>query len=411
MNVSSFYQIVPAPSLKGRRVFVDARMISKTGIGTHIAEHLRGFAALGADITATVQSADDDVKIRSAIATARIVSVRAPIYGVRERFQSVVVPDSIGKQDVYWFPQYNVPYRLPRPSVITVHDLIQFRYNLSVRQRCLGFFGRHVLRKAVKEAALVICPSAATRSDLLEFASQYGPCDSELLKKTRVIRNGVSRRWSTTSREATQRVARLTEKAPYVLCVGNGKPHKNLRLVLSIGDRLATDGFPHCIVIVGPPDRYMRDVLRGYDVRYCDAGDDDRPTSSRVVCFGEVDEPTLAALYAGADLLLTPSLYEGFGLPPLEGMMAGVPVIASNRGGLPESVGLGKQCVLLDPLDLDAWHREVVKTLSDRNYWRERVLTGRQWADQMSWRSATRAFAAEILSIVEASTAPHPSRS
>jgi glycosyltransferase involved in cell wall biosynthesis len=225
--------------------------------------------------------------------------------------------------------------------------------------------------------------------------TQADPADAAgLFEKVRVIRNGVSRTWSGVTPEAAAAAAKLVGDVPYLLCVGNGKPHKNLKFAMAVANSLTLGGFRHRLVIVGPPDPYLLDWL-----------DAERPSAHRVLRIDRVEAPVLAALYHKADVLLTPSLYEGFGLPPLEAMMAGTPVVASNRGGLPESVGSAAAGGLLDPLDLKSWQAEVMRLITDRDYREARITAGRKWARSMNWDRATQDLAREFISVSTASSA------
>lgn len=375
-------------TLGGLRVFVDGRMSANTGIGTHLLEHLRGLSKLGAELTVSFSGAGDEL-IRSFVPSARLVRVVAPYYGWRERLRRFVIPAQVGRQDVHWFPQYNVPYFLPPRSIVTVHDLIQFRYNLKFKKKLMASFAKHVLFRAVGQADRVVCPSSSTRNDLLDFLCAYDPADNKLFAKTKVVRNGVSRTWARQTPEALAEARKLVEGGPYLLCVGNGKPHKNLQLVLTLGRKLALSGYSHKVVMVGPADRFLLDQMRPFELQH----------SNLLKRIDRVPSDVLAALYAGAAAVLTPSLYEGFGLPPIEAMMAGAPVIASNRGGLPEAVGDGG--VLLDPLDEQAWLSEVSKLLNTDHpeYRNERIARGRRWASGMSWQAATAELAVQIAEV------------
>jgi glycosyltransferase involved in cell wall biosynthesis len=249
-----------------------------------------------------------------------------------------------------------------------------------------------ILRRAVRCAARIVCPSQATRTDLVEFLADDEELAQQVYRKTRVIRNGVSTDWAESSVDVRRHVrSELELEGPYILCVGNGKPHKNLKLALYLADRLASDGYPHRLIMVGPTGSHMEHLLAGRNAR---------TVGARVRVVGPVTDRQLAALYAESAVALTPSLYEGFGLPPLEAMMAGTPVIASNRGGLPESVGKVAGA-LVDPLDTDAWYVELKRLICNDEYRLRRIEAGRRHAEQMSWSATTAKLAAELAEIAE----------
>ncbi len=121
---------------------------------------------------------------------------------------------------------------------------------------------------------------------------------------------------------------------------------------------------------------------------------------------GPLEDERLREVYALAELFLFPSLYEGFGLPPLEAMACGTPVLASNRGPLPEVLGDG--AVLLDPLDHEAWSREATRLLDDVGMRQARIEAGLGKAGEYSWNRAAEQTLAVLRSVAHGK--PHASR-
>lgn len=151
---------------------------------------------------------------------------------------------------------------------------------------------------------------------------------------------------------------------PYVLAVGTDLPRKNLALL----DRLAPS--------LG--DRGLDVVLAGSTRPYMPEG------SYRARSLGYVAEEDLPALYAGAAALAMPSLHEGFGLPVLEAMAAGAPVVSSNRGALPETCG--DAALVVDPDDEDAFGAALVRAATDQEERARLVAAGRERAAAFTWR-------------------------
>jgi glycosyltransferase involved in cell wall biosynthesis len=274
--------------------------------------------------------------------------------------------------DLYWFPQYNAPWDMPWPSVVTVHDLIQLRYNQLAFPNWKVAAAKSILRRTLKKARLIVCVSEATKTDLLEE-------NAGLEDKIRVVYNGVSSRWQSPSIRGVRRVNEELGSTPFLLSVSQKKPHKNQKLLLELIDRLHGQGYPHKLVLVGRNTSQWKETFREWS----------RGTKAldQVIDLGEIDDELLGGLYSKASLFLLPSLYEGFGLTVLEAMAAGTPTVVSNRGALPDTVG--KAGLLLDPLDLDSWEEEVVKLLNSTSESSRLSQLGREHASERSWEAKT----------------------
>jgi len=241
-------------------------------------------------------------------------------------------------------PHYVCPPVLPCPAVVTIHDLIHLRLPVRHRHPLAPLYARVMLRLAVRRAARLIAVSESTRQDL--EARLRAP-----LGKIRVIPNGVDPIFGPSPAGATpdRALATLGLVPPYYLFVGNPLPHKNLPRLLD-----AFGGLPPALgslALVGVPDR-MRATARSW----CQA----RGLEARVTVLAPVPTETMPAIYRGALALVCPSLWEGFGLPALEALACGTPVLASDRGALPEVVGSAG--LLVDPTNVDAL-REGMYTL------------------------------------------------
>jgi glycosyltransferase involved in cell wall biosynthesis len=161
---------------------------------------------------------------------------------------------------------------------------------------------------------------------------------------------------------------------PYVLTVSRVDARKNHLRMLHVVERLARKGFPQRWIVAGP---------RGFGAEEFERALEASPVRERVERREFVPDAELAALYAGASLFLFASLDEGFGLPPLEAMACGAPVVASNAACLPEVLGDG--ALLSDPRDEDALFESARQVLSDAEFARELACRGRERAAAMSW--------------------------
>ncbi len=167
-------------------------------------------------------------------------------------------------------------------------------------------------------------------------------------------------------------------EAPYLLSVGTVQPRKNYQMLIQAFAPLA-DKFPHNLIIAGGKgwlyDEMMAEVEK-------------QGLTERVRFIGFVDDEDLPTLYSAADLYLFPSIYEGFGLPMLEAMACGVPVIASDVSSLPE-VG-GETAVMLPLMTLlTQWTQKIDTLLSDSEQRQKMVVDGYQQAQKFSWEKAS----------------------
>lgn len=264
------------------------------------------------------------------------------------------------KADVVFFPHFDGSLCPPgTPSVVTVHDLTHFRMaGLFSRGRRIA--AGMLLRRVTTDAERILVPSKATAHDL-------GQRLPRTAAKTRVIPEGVdSSFWFPVRGE--------TSAPPYLLCVGNRKPHKNLAAAVEVLARLRAE------------DPALRLLLVG---RRFAGGDrvDERArrlgVQDAVIEVEDASDERLRALYGGAEAFLFPSLHEGFGLPPLEAMACGTPVIASNRSSIPEVVG--DAGVLLDPGDVVGMAAAVLRLRADPAWRCSLVERGRRRAESLTW--------------------------
>jgi glycosyltransferase involved in cell wall biosynthesis len=238
-------------------------------------------------------------------------------------------------------------------------------------------YAKFVMGSAVARSAVVYTVSQASRDDILRF---YPATDPE---KVRVVPNAIDAELlEDPGEEEKERVReRYQIRGRFVLFAGNVKPHKNLeRLIRAFALVRAQAG-----------RRDLRLVLIGDDVsRYASLRRTAEEAGVRpdVRFFGFVPHRTLAALYRMAAAFAFPSLYEGFGLPPLEAMACGTPVLTSRISSLPEVVGDG--ALLVDPYSEEAIAEGLARILDDDELRQALVQRGRKRAEAFSWERSVR---------------------
>ncbi len=272
--------------------------------------------------------------------------------------------------------QYTAPPLAPCPVVATVHDL-SFEHLPETFKRRSRVQLRHTVRATVRRAAHVIAPSEHTRRDLLET---YG------LDPARVtaIPLAVSPHFRPVGDASElERVRRLYGIAgEYVLAVGSIQPRKNLaRLVRAYSALRRARGRSNLpqLVLVGKKAWLYGETLRAIE---------DEGLGGAVVLTGYVPEADLPALYTGALCFAYPSYFEGFGLPPLEAMSCGAPVLTGNRTSLPEVVG--DAGLTVDPFDTDALAGALARLIDDAALRADLSARGLRRARGFDWRDTAR---------------------
>ena len=271
--------------------------------------------------------------------------------------------------------QYTAPPFVPCPVVATIHDL-SFEHLPDTFKRRSRAQLRFTVRRTARHAAQVIVPSEHTRADIVRT---YGLAPA----RVNVIPLAASARFAPAPPVEVERVRRLYKIAgDYILAVGSIQPRKNLvRLVRAYA--ALRRARPHAklpqLVLAGKKAWLYDETLRA--VAACGLAQD-------VLLTGYVDEADLPALYTGALSFAYPSYFEGFGLPPLEAMRCGTPVVAGDRTSLPEVVG--DAALLVDPFDEDAITFALARLIDDNELRAELRCKGLARAAHFSWRASAR---------------------
>ena len=275
--------------------------------------------------------------------------------------------------DVIHAPAYTAPFWAPAPVVLTIHDVSYARHPEWYPYR-RDWVRQAFYRYSARTAAQIITDSTFSAA---EIQAAYSVDRGRLS----VVPLGVDGRFGPLDPAQAADLPRGVE-APYLLHVGDLHERRNLPVVVEAlaAARAQRDAYRRLTLVLAGVDRGVGDAL---DAMARAAG-----ASGLVVRLGPVGETELQALYQRASALVYPSLYEGFGLPPLEAMACGLPVIASNAASMPEVVG--DAGILLDPLDVGAWTDAIVRVVGDESL-RERLRArGVQRAAGFTWARTAR---------------------
>lgn len=278
--------------------------------------------------------------------------------------------------DVFWGTQHILPLRMSKKikGILTMHDLVHYVFPETMKPLNL-FINRLIIPPSVHRTDAIVAISHWTLSDVKKYLNPHP-------KVMKVAHLGVGKNFY--PRDVSQSKSLLREKfqitKPFLLTVGTFEPRKNIAGIFKAYSLLA-DKIPHDLVVVGQKGWKNKQVL--------DEMLKSR-ISSRIHLLGYVEDELIPNLYSAADIFIFPSLYEGFGLPPLEAMACAVPVVSSNISSIPEVVD---DAALLinpqNPLEISIGIKKILELPELRSQLIERGL---RQAAQFTWDKAARAM-------------------
>jgi glycosyltransferase involved in cell wall biosynthesis len=276
---------------------------------------------------------------------------------------------------VYFTPGFNPPFASPVPVVMTIYDLIHLRIP---EESSLGkrIYYAQVVRRAARRGARVLTVSEFSKREILQWAGIDGSAVT-------VVGAGVDATFC-------PRGARHTPGFAYLLYVGNRRPHKNFARLLEAFAATALQNVR--LLVSGALDAELDAAVRA------------RGLQGRVTCTGPIADADLPSYYRGARALLIPSLYEGFGLPGVEALACGTPVVAARAASLPEVLG---DCALyVDPLQVESI-ADGIRTIVENDALGERLsAAGPERARLFRWDHV----AQRVRGVIEEAADPEPSR-
>ncbi|HEX7927641.1 MAG TPA: glycosyltransferase family 1 protein [bacterium] len=348
------------------RIAIDARKLGDYGIGDYLWNLVDQLHRIDSDTQYVIlhQSPPPGPLARP----AQWVHDGSGKYSIREQLS---LPWHAWREgvDLLHCPHYVVPLVRPCKLVVTIHDIIHLvlghYWSWPARQ-----YARFMLGQAVRAEGIITVSEGAKR-DIVE---RLGVSSDRIT----VIHNGVSEAFHPVSdpRALEAMRARYQLVAPYLLCVGNPRMrHKNLvtavrafRLLVERGEQEAT-----LVIAGGPPSREVIEALRA------EAG----AARDRLRFPGFVRDEDMPALFTAAAAFVWPSLYEGFGIPPVQAMACGTPVVSSNASVMPEI--LGDAAVLVQALEVDAYATALRRVLDDSAWRNELAARGFARAARYRW--------------------------
>lgn len=355
------------------RIAIDARKLHDYGIGTYVRNLVREFARLPTgDTYVLICHPSDAAFVRELGPQFEPWPDTSANYSIREQ---LTVPLDLRRArcDLFHAPHYVVSPLVRCPVVVTIHDCIHLRFPQYLPNRMAHVYARTFMGIAARRAKRIITVSEASKDDIRHYL--HTPAS-----KIEVIHNGLDARYLTPPSETA--LANVRDRfilnAPFLLYAGNIKPHKNVERLIEAFALLRRDGHQDLKLLIIGDELSKYPGLRRLVHRH--------HLHAHVRFFGFVPDATLAALYRLASIFVFPSLFEGFGFPPLEAMASGTPVITSNVSSLPEVVG--DAAVLVDPLDPAAIAAAMARVLGDATLRRDLIARGHARVRAFSWTEA-----------------------
>ena len=356
-------------------IAIDFRMHNASGIGTYI-KNIVPFLINKFEII--LLGNENEIKKYTWSNRVKIIECHSGIYSIQEQFE---LANKIPKCNIFWSPHYNIPL-LPiraKKRIVTVHDVFHLAFydSLNFKQK---LYAKLLINQAVFRSDRVLTVSKFSVDEIRKY--------THTTKEINIVYNAIDfdKFKIIDDKKSIELVLdkySLPEK--FLLFVGNVKPHKNLKNLL-----LAIKDMDINLVIVGKKDGFI-------------TGDNEitniiekNNLKNKIYFTGYVDDDDIPAIYNLAKLFVFPSLYEGFGIPPLEAQACGCPVVCSNVASLPE-VGGKDSVVYCNPYDIEDIKEKIELVLGNDRLQEELVEKGFENIKRFSWEKS----AQEIIKIIE----------
>lgn len=345
-----------------KKLVVDLRMWNHSGIGRYLRNLIPKIYEKSEGISYIfLYESGHEKDLKQQFENAELIPCQSKIYSLSEQFELRKVLSKI-EYDLLWIPHYNVPLFHHKKLLVTVHDLIHIHIYSVKKSWHKKLYANLLFKQISIKSKKIITVSEYTKNDLeINFPS----CKNKIVS----IHNGLSA--PIQSHEIEPK-----DVESYILYVGNIKPHKNLiSLVEAFKKYLLQTQYN--LVIVGQSenlisaDEKLLSILK------------DNALRQRIKFKGQVNDEKLAQLYKEAALFVSPSLFEGFGFPPLEAMSYDCPVVCSDRCSLPEVCK--DAAYYVEALSIDSIGKGVLEVLNNKELRDDLVQKGKSLINKYQW--------------------------
>ena len=357
-----------------RTLVIDFRMHNAAGIGTYI-QNIIPF--LLNEFEVSLLGKQDGIKKYPWSPHVNIIECHSNIYTVKEQWELF---KKVPACDIFWSPHYNIPL-LPiraKKRIVTIHDVfhLAFYKNLSFRQK---IYAKIVIAQAIKRSDLVFTVSEFSKNEIKKY--------TKTKKNIEVIYNAVNLElFRVINNVSFLKKIKNKYQLPdnFILFVGNVKPHKNLKSII-----LAIKNTGINLVIVGQKegfitgDPHLFELINNFHLK------------DKVFFTGYVENDELPVLYNLATTFVFPSIYEGFGIPPLEAQACGCPVVCSNKASLPEICGKDN-VVYCDPLNVEELKKKIAQVWQNNKIQDDLKKRGLENIKRFSWKKSSQIIIKKI---------------
>ncbi|WP_175403733.1 glycosyltransferase family 4 protein [Caminibacter mediatlanticus] len=355
-----------------KHIIIDFRMHNASGIGTYI-KNIVPFLLNNFDITLLAKSEElQNYNLKNKV---KVIECNSNIYSIKEQFELF---KKIPKCDVFWSPHYNIPV-LPikaKKRIVTIHDVyhLAFYDTLNLKQK---LYAKFMINQAVSKSDIILTVSEFSKNEIIKYTNTR--------KEIKVIYNAINfNKFKVINNNLEKLKNKYSLPNEFILFVGNVKPHKNLkRLLLAIKDLDIN------LVFVGKKDGFI-------------TGDENikklitkNNLKERIYFTGYVKDEDIPVIYNLAKLFVFPSLYEGFGIPPLEAQACGCPIIVSNVASLPEVCG--DSALYCNPYDVNDIKEKIEVLLNNKQLREELIQKGFENIKRFSWEKSAK----KIIDVIE----------
>lgn len=349
---------------------LDARMLTYSGIGTYLRGLLSKLLSLPGEEQYLLFGKLKEIKRYLKEGKVRAVSWDSGPYNLFSLWLNPVIRRGF---DLFHCPHYNLPFKIDKPCVVTIHDLIHFVRSDLLTNNIAHLYASWLLPRVVLKAWHIITVSEYSRQDIIRYLK---------VRENRIskIYHGVGEEFHPIPVKNVESF-RASHGLParFILFVGLLKPHKNIvKLIKAFSLVLHKHKDEEiCLLLVGRRDERYSDlskILR------------QKEFTRNVIHISQISYEDLPFLYNAAEILVLPSLYEGFGLPALEAMACGTPVVCSNATSLPEVVG--DAAFMVDPHSAESIGYGIEKVLTDSLLRTTLRQNGLKRASLFQWQDA-----------------------
>lgn len=347
-------------------IVIDARMIGKKmhGIARYTYNLIKNLVKIDPRNRYTILVTKDIGDLPASTGNLEMRFLKSRWISVSEQWELVKILKVL-KPDLYHTPSFVAPVFNPFPMIMTIHDVnhIALANNYTALHR---LYYKFIVKPSAHKSAKILTGSDFSRREISKYLSMPN-------EKIKVIYYGCDEEFKPI--EDLQNLRRVREKygfpKSFILYVGSHKPHKNLSNLLKAYARISLD-IP--LVLSGKGNEKLLEISRRLNIE------------KRVRWVGEIEKNDLPSVYNCATVFVFPSIYEGFGLPPIEAMACGCPAVVSNVTSLPEVCG--DAAYYVDPFDVTSMANGIYKVITDEGLKENLVRKGLQRVKMFHWKES-----------------------